>query len=61
MDCVNRGDSMDKEKKKQINDAIAVLRTMCNEHICVYCPFFAWNCDGCENYCNLPKDWEDIA
>lgn len=37
---------MDEEKKKQINDAIAVLRDMCEGHGCSNCPMFKLNCYG---------------
>ena len=51
---------MDEKKKKQLNEAIAVLRTMCNEHICVYCPFYKNNCCGTGRFCDFPGSWRDI-
>lgn len=51
---------MDEKKKKQINNAIAVLRDMCNGKECVFCPFYAYNCNGYGHYCEFPINWEDI-
>lgn len=51
---------MDEKKKKQINEAIAVLRDMCNKHNCGDCPFYTYNCNGDGYYCDFPGNWEDI-
>ena len=51
--------TMDEEKKKQINDAIAVLRDMCNKHQCGRCPF-SHNCGKAEHCCAFPYHWENI-
>ena len=47
---------MDEEKKKQINEAIAVLREECKKHEhCFSCPFERSGCPY-----DMPCDWEDI-
>ena len=51
---------MDEQKKKQLNEAITVLRNMCNEHACICCPFYNYNCDGPSYYCDFPSNWRDI-
>ena len=54
-----RGDSMDEEKKKQLNDAIAVLREECKKHCsCDLCPI-GQKIDG-KNFCTKPWAWKDI-
>ena len=51
---------MDEEKKKQLNDAIAVIRSFClYRDSCTDCPF-AYNCDATEYGCASPWDWQDI-
>ena len=47
---------MDEEKKKQINDAIAVLRDFClsEYHSCLECPLHS-NC-----MVRLPRYWNDV-
>lgn len=47
---------MDEEKKKQINEAIAVLRDFCysEKHTCLECPFHS-NC-----MVRLPRYWGDL-
>ena len=48
---------MDEDKKKQINDAIAILREECSKHRnCRYCPLWV-RCCGPSIY---PSDWKDI-
>lgn len=50
---------MDKEKKKQINEAIAIIRDFCIEHkFCSDCPFGTYVGDG--YYCDFPYNWEKI-
>ena len=50
---------MDEEKKKQINNAIAVIRAFCIEHeFYSDCPFSAYDNDG--YYCDFPYNWEKI-
>ena len=51
---------MDEEKKKKLNDAIAVLRDMCNKHQCGRCPFYNMNCKGTGRFCDFPGAWQDI-
>lgn len=51
---------MDEEKKKQINEAIAVLRDICNKNRCVDCPFYMVNCLGDGGYSDFPGCWKDI-
>lgn len=51
---------MDEEKKKQINEAIAVLRDMCNSYKCGDCPFYNKNCNGDGYYSDFPGCWEEI-
>lgn len=51
---------MDEEKKKQINNAIAVLRDMCIKHSCSNCPFYPYNCEGPGYYCDFPSNWADV-
>ena len=49
---------MDEEKKKQLNDAIAVIRSFCiNYDYCIWCPF-AQNCYVFGR--NYPCNWKDI-
>ena len=49
---------MDEEKKKQINNAIAVIRSFClNRDDCTDCPF-ACGIAGCG--CDFPCNWENI-
>ena len=48
---------MDEEKKKQINEAIAVIRSFCiNYDYCTLCPF-GLHCVFGRNY---PCNWKDI-
>ena len=50
---------MDEDKKKQINEAIAVIRSFCvNRDSCISCPL-AFNC-GIEYDYNFPCNWENI-
>ncbi len=50
---------MDEEKKKQLNDAIAVLREECKKHSsCDLCPI-GQKIDG-KNFCTKPWAWADI-
>ena len=50
---------MDDAKKKQLNDAIAVLREECKKHCsCDLCPI-GQKIDG-ENFCTNPCAWKDI-
>ena len=55
-----RGDDMEEGQKKQINNAIAVLRDMCEGHGCSNCPMFKLNCNGTSDFCNFPINWVDI-
>lgn len=48
---------MDEEKRKQINEAIAVLKDLCNSNACNNCPMNKYNCIGYEGYCDVPGDW----
>lgn len=47
---------MDEEKKKQINEAIALLRDLClsEKHSCLDCPLHS-NC-----MVRLPRYWNDL-
>ena len=51
---------MNEEKKKKLNDAITVLRDMCEGHGCSNCPMFKLNCYGSSDYCDFPINWVDI-
>ena len=51
---------MDEEKKKKLNDAITVLRDMCEGHGCSNCPMFKLNCNGSSDFCDFPINWVDI-
>ena len=52
---------MDEKKKKQINDAIAVIRAFCMEQInCDNCPLSYYDSDGGGYYCDFPNRWEEI-
>ena len=53
---------MDEEKKKQINEAIAVLRDMCFKHLsCKGCPMRGKNCNYLEvGEFDIPCNWQDI-
>lgn len=51
---------MDEEKKKQINEAIEVLKDLCNSSTCRDCPMNKYNCNSYEGYCDVPGDWELI-
>ena len=49
---------MDEEKKKQLNDAMAVIRRFClNRDDCAGCPF---GCGIAEYGCDFPYNWEEI-
>ena len=52
---------MDEKQKKQINEAIAVLKKMCNENMCGHCPSFNGNCFGTGRFCHFPGAWQDIG
>ena len=48
-------------KKKQINDAIAVIRAFCIEHeSCIDCPLSQYEIDEGGYYCDFPSNWEEI-
>lgn len=50
---------MDEEKKKQLNDAIAVIKAFCFEYdFCSDCPFGVYKSDG--YYCDFIFNWQDI-
>ena len=50
---------MDEKKKKQINEAIAIIRDFCIEHkFCSDCPFGTYVGDG--YCCDFPFNWEKI-
>ena len=51
---------MDEEQKKQINEAIVVLRDICEGHGCSNCPLFKVICYGSSYYCDFPINWADI-
>ena len=51
---------MDEEKKKQLNDAIAVIRNLCIiRKYCSGCPF-SHNCGMAEHNCAFPYHWQNI-
>ena len=51
------GGLMDEKKKKQLNEAIAVIRNLCiNYDYCILCPFGP----HCVFGCNYPCNWKDI-
>ena len=47
-------------KKKKLNDAIAVLRDICEGHGYSNCPLFKVICYGSTYYCDFPINWADI-
>lgn len=52
---------MDEIKRKEINDAIAVIRKMCQEQsFCDDCPLSNCNYNGKGYYCTAPGMWQDI-
>ena len=51
---------MDEEKKKKLNDAIAVIRAFClNRDYCSGCPF-KYNGGIADYGCDFPCNWHDI-
>lgn len=51
---------MDEGKKKQLNDAIAVIRNLCiTRKYCSGCPF-SHNCGMAEHNCAFPYHWQNI-
>ena len=53
-------EEMDEEKKKQINDAITVIRNLCiTRKYCSGCPF-SHNCGMAEHNCAFPYHWQNI-
>ena len=55
-----RGDSMDEEKKKQINDVICIVDDICDEHFseCMGCPLYKRICNGLGGWQRAPYLWQ---
>lgn len=52
---------MDEEKKKKLNDAIAVIRAFCMEQLsCDNCPLSYYDISEAVYYCDYPNMWEEI-
>ena len=57
---MSRGDSMDEEKKKQINNVICIVKDICDEHFseCIGCPLYKHICNGLGGLERQPYLWQ---
>ena len=53
---------MDSDKKEKLNDAIAIVREVCDEYFseCAGCPLYKHICNGLGGYQRAPYNWHDI-
>ena len=57
---LSRGETMDEDKKKQINDVICIVDDICDEHFseCENCPLYKHICNGLGGWQRAPYLWQ---